>query len=316
MQKVAVIDLGTNTFHLLIAGITESGDIKIFKRRQIPVKLGENGFDKNHIPEKALARAISAIEEISEDLRTVPPDKTLAYATSAFRTTSNNKDLVGFIEESLNTKVNIIEGHKEAELIYYGVRWAVNMDEKPCLILDIGGGSVEFIIANNEEIFLTESIEIGAARLLNKFHRKDPIGRDEIEQLNQFLEENLTPVLEKISSYDPKILVGASGAFETITEIELRHIAQQKIDELPVFNKITRESFEKIASKLIASTRDELFQIKGMAAFRVNMIVVAVLLIRFLMDRLEFEEIWFSDYAIKEGILWEAHQAAKHKNSH
>lgn len=305
MRKVAVLDLGTNTFHLLIAQVTQNGELELIDRRQLPVKLGEGGIKNDTICEQALNRAYSAIDEIGEAIESHNPSEIWTYATSVFRTTGNSQALIDHIESKLNTTVRIIDGAREAEFIFYGVKWAVELGNEPALILDIGGGSVEFIVANKDQIYYLESVEIGAARLIERFHRNDPITDEEIKALNQHFDSTLQNVLKEVKSYRPQILIGASGVFETLTEIELRNLHNREVDQLPASYKLDFENFDKITSKIVVSTQEELYNMRGMAAFRVNMIVVASLFTRHLIKKLDFKEIWFSDYAIKEGILYE-----------
>lgn len=304
MEKVAILDLGTNTFHLIIAYDQQPSETVVIERRQIPVKLAEGGIQNGNLSDEAFERAFTAIEEIRSVIANHAPHKIWTYATSAFRTTKNSRRLLDHIESTIKTTVHIIEGSREAEFIYYGVKWAVQLDSGPALILDIGGGSVEFIVANEEEIFFLESIEIGAARLIEQYHRNDPITQKEIDGLHAYFDHKLHRTLENIRKFQPKMLIGASGAFETLTDIELQEFFG-KGPGLPISHLIDFKNFEKITDQIVRSSMKELYQIKGMAHFRVNMIVVACLLIRYLVKALGLQEIWFSDYAIKEGILYE-----------
>ena len=152
-SRKAVIDIGTNTFHLLIAEIKENQEIKVIFKKTIPVKLGEGGVEKGLIAEAAYQRGIDALIDFRKDLNQYQIKNIKATATAAVRDAANGKD---FIDEALakaDIKITIIDGLKEAEYIYLGAKASGVLDQENVLIMDIGGGSVEFIIANDHQIF-------------------------------------------------------------------------------------------------------------------------------------------------------------------
>ena len=189
-MNIAVIDCGTNTFHLLIVETKADGKFKILFKESVPVKLGEGGITSKIISEMPFHRGILALKYFKNIIRKHDPYKIVAYATAAIRNAANGND---FLQEAMNeTQIEIqqIDGSKEAELIYYGVRQAVKLTEEKVLIIDIGGGSVEFIIVDKNEIFWKQSFEIGAALLLEKFKPTDPITPSEINEIKMHLEKN------------------------------------------------------------------------------------------------------------------------------
>src|SRR5687767_14440041 len=167
-QKFAIIDLGTNTFHLLIAEY-DNGRYKISHRERTAVKIGLGGINQGIIQEKGIERAIQALKTFKASIDQHSISKIFAFGTSALRNAHNANEVVEKIMLTTNIDVKIILGDKEAEFIYKGVRSAMELGNVPSLIVDIGGGSVEFIIANREEVFWKKSVEIGAQRLLEKF---------------------------------------------------------------------------------------------------------------------------------------------------
>ncbi|HXA00411.1 MAG TPA: hypothetical protein VNW99_00380, partial [Cytophagaceae bacterium] len=171
-EKIAVLDLGTNTFNLLIAEKSEDGMHTIHKEKT-GVKLGKEGITKGFISAEAYERAINTVSHYKEVIDQYGVSKIVAVATSAFRNARNGYQLVKDIKEKTDIDVQTIAGEKEAELIYYGVKAAMDLGKSTSLLLDIGGGSVEFVICNNDKIFWKGSYEIGGQRLIDKFQNSD-----------------------------------------------------------------------------------------------------------------------------------------------
>lgn len=302
-QKLAIIDLGTNTFHLLIAG-WENGGHRILERHRSAVKVGVGGINQDIIQEDAIDRAVQALRSFKEitEKHSIPVSKIFAFGTSALRNAKNNNDVIQRIKAGSDIDVTIISGDQEAEFIYKGVRSAVDLGNDTSLIIDIGGGSVEFIIANANEIFWKKSFEIGGQRLLEKFQKHDPIAPSEIIELDKYLERSLQELFLNLKQFNPTTLVGSSGTFDTLSEIHcVRHnLPYQEIDpETP----LSMQSFFIIYQELISKNRAERMAIPGMIEMRVDMIVVACCLIRFLLERHSFDVIRVSTYSLKEGVL-------------
>jgi exopolyphosphatase/guanosine-5'-triphosphate,3'-diphosphate pyrophosphatase len=225
-----------------------------------------------------------------------------AFGTSALRNATNAKQVTDAIWNASGISITIIDGEQEAEYIYYGVRTAVPLESEPSLIVDIGGGSVEFIIANATEIFWKKSIEIGAQRLLEQFHKHDPITPEEIKLLENHFNSTLVQVKDKLIQWIPRTLVGSSGTFDTLSEIYALEQGIQ-IKEFDAETPLTLEAFQKIHTLLIAKNREERMNIRGMIEMRVDMIVVASCLIHYLLEIHPFEKIRVSSYSLKEGVL-------------
>src|SRR5688572_19632471 len=147
-MKIAILDLGTNTFHLLIAGVKPDKSWKKLLMERVTVKLGQGGIDKKVISRTAYARGMHALEGFRSSLDNHPVDKIAAFGTAALRSAVNGKVFLEEARDRFGFEINLISGDEEAELIYYGVRQAVQVAGQKSLIMDIGGGSVEFIIAD------------------------------------------------------------------------------------------------------------------------------------------------------------------------
>lgn len=299
MDKIGIIDLGTNTFHLLVAERVDSQYTIIYQNR-VPAKVGMGGINQNIITEEGVERAIKAISDFQTTLKEMGVEKVMAFGTSALRSANNGNEVIQKIKNATGIETKIISGEEEAELIYLGVRAAVKLGKEKSLIVDIGGGSVEFIIGNDQEIFWKHSFDIGAQRLLEKFQKHDPISSEEIKMLDQFFDSSLQPLLTQLRVHLPKTLVGSSGTFDTLSDIYCsRNNIQQQSPETP----LTIVAFYEIFEELIVKNRPQRMKIAGMIEMRVDMIVVACCLIDFLLKRHSFSAIRVSSYSLKEGVL-------------
>jgi exopolyphosphatase/guanosine-5'-triphosphate,3'-diphosphate pyrophosphatase len=299
--KIAIIDMGTNTFHLLMAGADERG-YHILSRDRLAVKIGMGGINEGYITEAGIHRALLAMQSFKNIIDEAGVQKVYAFGTSALRNARNNHEVVTRIKALTDLDVDIISGDREAEFIYYGVKSALHLESDRSLIIDIGGGSVEFIIGDNDTIFWKKSLEIGAQRLLEKFHQHDPITPTDIQALDVYFDTMLVPLFEALEQYPTRVLVGSSGTFDTLSDIFcIRHDIHKTAEEIET--PLSLGGFWEIYDELIHKDRAARMQMPGMIDMRVDMIVVACCLIRYLLNRHDFNRIRVSTYSLKEGVL-------------
>jgi exopolyphosphatase/guanosine-5'-triphosphate,3'-diphosphate pyrophosphatase len=303
--RLAIIDCGTNTFNILIVDAESGGKYSRVYNTRIPVKLGENGINKGFIAPQPFERGIDALVTYQLIAREYEVDKVIAFATSAIRDAANRKEFVEAAKSRAGIGINVIDGNREAELIYKGTREALPFGDHTSLIMDIGGGSTEYILANKNKIEWKQSFNLGAARLLEKFNPSNPITQEEIKNVFAYLNENLQPVMKAVKDFPPVELVGSSGAFDSVVEMingELR-------GEPLIFNKtgysVKPEDYRKISELVKRSTLEQRKGIKGLAPMRFDMIVISCLLIDFTLDTLKLDKIRVSTYSLKEGALVE-----------
>ena len=303
-NTVAVIDLGTNTFHILIAEVEAGGSYRIAERLRLPVMIGKGGINQGLITEEGQQRALEALQQFADLIKTRNVKHVRATATSAFRNAHNGAALVQRIREETGIVVDIIDGNREAEYIFGGVQEALSLGQEPVLVMDIGGGSVEFILSSNQQIRWKQSFEIGAQRLLDRFDIQDPISDENREELTAYFHETLADLLTAAQQWQPSTLVGASGTFETLCDIHAHQHHLTVADdacELPM----SADSFSDILQELMQKNRVERLAMSGMVEMRVDMIVVAAWLIQFVLEELGIKKLRVSAYALKEGVLQE-----------
>jgi exopolyphosphatase/guanosine-5'-triphosphate,3'-diphosphate pyrophosphatase len=302
MAKVAIIDLGTNTFHLLVAETGGSEPYRILHRSHEAAKIGRGGINQGIITDAAFQRAVDAMSKFATAIKEYDVESVHAFATSAIRSAVNGKALAQAIEHQTGIPVQIIPGDREAELIFHGIKTALDLGSTTNLIVDIGAGSVEFIIGNSDGVLWKRSFEIGGQRLLERFMKHDPITAEEIRSLDEYFHETLGPLKEMIKQYNPRVLVGSSGSFDTWSEIYCERngiVYDHNAPETP----LTLEGFYELYHELIVKDRTQRMNIRGMIEMRVDMIVVASCLIRHLLEYHPFDSMRVSTYSLKEGAL-------------
>ena len=301
-MRIAIIDLGTNTFNLLIADKDENGNFNTVFKHKIPVKLGEEGIDKGLIAPKPYQRGLKALENHIKTINEYKVDKHRAFATSAIRSTSNGHLFVKEVDELLGLKIEVIDGSKEAELIYYGVKEAVPFEETFDLIIDIGGGSTEFIIANKKGISWAKSYQLGVSRLKELFKPSDPISDKEIKKIEAYFESNLKDLFEELSKTPCLKLIGSSGSFDTLVDM-ICHQYNDKKRRKKKYCDIKLEEYDWAQKHIIKCNLNERIATPGMIEMRADMIVISVILINYILKKTNMEFINRSKYALKEGAL-------------
>ncbi len=302
---VAVMDLGTNTFHLLIARGDAANPEELY-HTTVPVRLGEGGINNGIIQPAAYKRGVDTMVQFHEQIREFKAERVSAIATSALRSAANGKDFIDEVKSKTGIEIETVDGDREAKYIYEGVKAGNCLSKQNSLILDIGGGSVEFILGNDEKIIRKQSFEIGAARMLDKFHKIDPIPNTSIQEMNNYLEQTLPSFFDGIKNIEITNIIGSSGAFETFAEV----IELQKGNEFELKKnrkyKFDPQEFINITDWLIASSHQDRETTKGIIPIRVDMIVSASLITRFVMKKLAISDVVMSTYSLKEGVLAEA----------
>jgi len=301
MKKIAVIDMGSNTFHLLVAHINGDQRTMVCRRSSV-VGLARGGINNNIILPEAFERALQTMKDFKTEIARHEAEVVYAYGTSAMRNAVNGTDLASRIYTETGIPVTIISGEEEASLIFAGILAALPLDT-PALVVDIGAGSVEFIIGDKTGIVWKKSFEVGAQRLFEEFHRHDPITADEVNALNDHLNGALEPLYQALARYQPRVLVGSSGSFDTLSEI---HCIRQGIavDRDAPETPLTHSDFQTISDEILAKNRAGRMAIEGMIEMRVDMIVCACCLIRTVLGRHHFEAIRVSSWSLKEGALY------------
>lgn len=302
-NPIAVLDLGTNTFHLLIAELNDNGSINEIFVEKRHVKLGEGGITEGKIVAAAFSRGIEAMQEFKRVIDQYKVTRIYGTGTAALRSAANGQDFVNQVKVLTGISIDIIDGDKEASLIYRGVSQAVQIQGN-AVIMDIGGGSVEFIFCDDKNVHFKKSYPIGAARLMALFHKSDPINADDIFSLHKHLDEQLADLRKNLLFYKPETLIGSAGAFETFADLAIRKFAlKDRAGESGYC--MERTQLQSVIGDIILSTHNERAADDKISSVRVDMIVTAAVLTSYILAHAQVSNVMLSTYALKEGLLYE-----------
>ena len=300
-KRIAAIDLGTNSFHAVLVDIYPDGSFRTIDKLKEMVILAEKGMD-NHLSEDAMQRGLDALKRIKFLCDSQQVEEILAFATSAIREAKNGGDFIQRMIDEVGIKARAIPGKMEAELIGYAIRHSIALDEEMVLMVDIGGGSVEFIVGNNEEFLYHNSLKLGVARMSAKFLQNDPITKKEIKALKKHYEETLKEVAEVIKEHKVTTMIGSSGTMENIGAMVANRTsitANMTLNEL-VFEA---SDFKKLYKDFIKLDRDERKKISELDEKRIDIINPGMVLVKYLLKKFNIEKIKISEAALRDGMI-------------
>jgi exopolyphosphatase/guanosine-5'-triphosphate,3'-diphosphate pyrophosphatase len=298
-MREAIIDLGTNTFNLLVFE-RDGGTLRVVHSRELPVFLGRGGIEKGMIAEDAFARGIEALRTHRTAAQELGVERISGFGTSALRNARNGADFVRAALEQLGILITIVPGEEEAELILAGVRQAVPLGSKPALVMDIGGGSIEFILATGKALMWKRSFELGVTRLRERIPVSDPITLDEEERIAQHLDSQLEPLWAIIDRHEPHRIIGSAGSFDTLAAI----IANARGVQLPddaLTLEFTALEFDALRDRMLRMPRAERLSMPGLPEHRVDTIPYALIAIDRVLTAGGIRDLAWSRYALKEG---------------
>lgn len=304
-MRKAIFDLGTNTFNLIVCDIFED-TFEIIHKETISVKLGEGGIQQGFIAPPAFARGIEAMHALSKKLQLFAPvDYLKAVATSAIRSAANGTDFVDQVFAQCQIQIEVINGIQEADLIYKGVLLSLPKNiQTPFLMMDIGGGSTEFIIGDYSRIYWRNSYPIGIARLLSQFEPSNPITLSQILEIEDFFTASLHDLFKQAQLYKIETLIGVSGSFESYVEILSYRLHQDHWRKPYTSLEIQISDTQIIHHKLIQSTLEERAAMQGLLPLRVDMMVLSSINIQYVLKKLNIQKLWVTSYSLKEGLLF------------
>jgi exopolyphosphatase/guanosine-5'-triphosphate,3'-diphosphate pyrophosphatase len=296
-SKLGVIDLGSNTFHVLIVKRNDDGSFETLHKERAFVGLAENGIE--YLSEQAINRGMAALVKFSESLKEYKVSQLSVIGTSALRSASNSSIFCQQVKDHLDIDIEIIDGEREAELIYRGVRKLIKSDDGYQIIMDVGGGSVEFILVENDQLLWSASYELGVGVLFNHIIISDPCTKADIDTISQFIDKEMKSLKAIVSEKSVDAIIGASGSFEVVQIMNGEEVSPNSMTE------ISLADYHYISQRIISSTVAERMNMKGLPELRVKLIVVAMILIDKAIEIIKPKRLLVSPFALKEGVLSE-----------
>ena len=304
--RIATIDIGTNSTHLLIAKLEPNlNTFSIELAEKSTTRLGERDPGTGELTSLAMNRAFSTLKRFKDLSESYKVESLIIAATSAVREAPNGRIFISEIKKKIGLDVELISGAEEARLIYLGVLSEMQFGNKPHLVLDIGGGSTELILADSSEARALTSTKIGAVRLQREFIKKEPISPQNELFLRSFIRGSMESAIDKVTKRievgEEPVLVATSGtalAIGSLISNKENHI-QSKLQGY----KITKNNLDNIVNQLIKMTPSERSQLSSLSERRSEIIVPGALILQTIMTMVNVNEIVLSERALREGLV-------------
>jgi len=299
MPNYAVIDMGTNSIRLLLAKV-EGGRIVESQKELEMTRLGKGVDETKLLSKESMDATVEAIKKFKAKAEAFGAEALKVIATSAVRDASNRASFVKRVLEETGVEIEVISGQTEAELGFKGVLAGVGSDE-PILVVDIGGGSTEFIVGDQKGIEFAVSKDVGAVRMTGKHFTKDPIIRGEKEDLIQNIDEILEETLELVKEHVYGQIVGIGGTLTTISTMKQE---MQVYDSKKVQNsEVTKDDIERILNELEGMTQSERQNIPGLQPKRADIIYAGITIMDRILKKINKFDMIVSDSDNLEGVI-------------
>jgi exopolyphosphatase/guanosine-5'-triphosphate,3'-diphosphate pyrophosphatase len=314
-MRIAAIDLGTNSFHLLVVDAGPDGSFVPLVREKEMLRLGDDVAREGRISREGARRALATLRRFRALAEGAGATRVVACATSAFREASNGRRLATLLAEETGIEARIIDGVTEAGLIYSAVKASVLMEKGPVLAFDLGGGSLEVMVGDGESLWWADSLPLGVARLTAEVVRHDPLSGGDQRRLRKRIIDALEPVAGQIADlFDvgapggPVLAVGSGGTFCDLA----RMVAYRRSGGIPVsVNQFTfsRLEFLDLHEQLLTATASERRRLPGLELRRVDLVPAGAMLLAAAMELFGFDELTVSEWALREGMVLDSLRA-------
>ncbi len=300
-MKFAVIDIGTNSIHMLIAEILPNFSFEVIGREKEMIRLGDGTLSTGYLSKAKMEEGIETVKKFKYLAQSKGVQKFQAVATSAVREAHNGGDFLKRIYKTTGITVRIITGEEEGRLIYLGVKNSMHLKEENTLLIDIGGGSVELMVVNPQEILFLQSFKIGAARLTDRFLKK--FSEKEFAKLEEFVEEQIEEAASSILHLGYSDVIGTAGTINNLATM-----ASYEKNAVPLSAlrnpRITDGDLKKLYDRLRDSTPEERLEMKGLDPRRSDIILGGTAVLTVLMRMLNIDAVIACDKAIREGMIY------------
>lgn len=303
MKRIASIDIGTNTALLLIADVKESGEIYPIAQEEKIVRLGEDVDKSGILKQGAMVRTLIAIEEYVVMAEEFNAKRILISGTSAVRDAENRQNLIDAIKNEFGITMQVLTGEEEARLTYFGALSNKQKLQGEVLLMDIGGGSTEFILGTRQKIQYAISLDIGSVRLTERFINNDPVTTSEFGALRSFIRKKLIRLLNELPS-EPENFLGVAGTITTLAamQLQLQVYTPSRIENF----ELSFEQIEDMVNDLKVRTLFQKKKIPGLKPERADVILAGSLILLESMRNFSFTKTIVSERGLRFGLILKA----------
>jgi exopolyphosphatase/guanosine-5'-triphosphate,3'-diphosphate pyrophosphatase len=306
-MKLAAIDIGSNSIHLVIVRAVQGQHPEIIDREKEMVRLGAGTLREHRLAKKTIERAITTLGRFKKMAEHNGADPIIATATSAVRESRNSDAFIDQVRKEVGLDVQVLPGVEEARLIAMAVSEVTDFKNRRALIIDIGGGSTEFVITGGGEPDLMLSLRLGAVRLTEKFITTDPISIEQHNRLIANIRSDFTRAASQIKDAGYDFVIGTSGTVlnmvSAVVHAEEPYGSENVSDYESFSNTVTLDQIEWLNRKLARMTLRERRRVSGIEKGRADIIVAGGLLLQFILSELGATEITSCDWSLREGVI-------------
>ena len=311
-MRIAALDLGTNSFYLLVVDAHPDGTFVPLAKEKEMLRLGDGVAREGRVPDADARRAVATVSRFRSLAESAGSDEIVACATSAIREADNGGEIVDRIRAEAGVEVRVITGLDEARLIFEAIRASLVIDPPPALAFDLGGGSLEVMVGDRQGLSWSASAKLGVARLTAELVRGDPPTNGDIRRLRERFTSGLAPLAADVAKFKPAMAIGTSGTLCTLA----RMAAARRSGTIPVsVNQLRfgRDELLAIHEDLLPMPVSARSRLAGLDAGRADIIFTGSLFLLTAMELFGFEELTVGEWALREGIVLDAighHDAA------
>jgi len=300
--RIAAIDIGTNSIHMVIARATASAGFDLVDREREVVQIGKGSFKAGRLRASAIRRTVEALARFVDLARRRQVDRILCTATAAVREASNGGAFIQAAREAAGIAPRVIPPEEECRLIWLAVKGALQLDDTPSLIVDIGGGSMQLVVADRERLLETLSCPLGALRITETRLVSDPPARRELQRLATHVRKRSADALEAVMRHRPARVYGSSGSIHALAA--LAHHADHGASIAHLNGHVLElEALDRLMHRLQRMTIMERERLPGLDAKRAEIIVAGGVVLQHVLDAVEAQGIVISDFGVREGLV-------------
>jgi len=302
-MRLAAIDVGSNSVHMVVADVTGSGHLVVVDRVKEMVRLGRRVFLTGRLTAESMdlaSRALRHFQKVAEARRV---KRLRVVATSAVREAANRSVFLKRIRRETGLRVEVISGQEEARLIFNAARYALGLDGGPHLLLDVGGGSIELVLVREGRPLWLRSFPLGAARLTERFLTSDPPRSAQVSALSAHLKRELAQVLDDARRLGVTRTIGTSGTVNSLVAMA-RAARGEDLGRLHCASVAAAE-IGRLKNQLLECDASERAELPGADAKRVDLMPAAAILVNFILSQTDSPELVACSWALREGVLLE-----------
>jgi exopolyphosphatase/guanosine-5'-triphosphate,3'-diphosphate pyrophosphatase len=298
-MRIAALDIGSNSFHLVVAQVNPGGRIETLDRAKEMVRFGE-ALRTGMITPDVFRRGLDALRALKRTADRHQPDALLAVATSAVREAQNGGEFARAVRDELGIDMRVIRGDEEAHLIYLGARSALDLGGRRVALFDVGGGSTEVVLADARECYFTASLKLGVLRLRDEWHTSDPPSTREVAALSDRIRGSLEPAVARLRAMGFDFVALTSGTAFALANLATR-LSNGSSTGAP--KTLTFRALCELEKKLLSLSTAERAKLPGLDPKRVDTIVPGAVLMRSIFELSGADTATLCEPALREGVI-------------